>query len=211
KLDGNHLTSRIALQLYGRSFFLQDQPVAEASRAAYDYFLAQARQYWVQLGERQSQGHLALALLRFGDAATPAAIVKSLKERSVTDDELGRFWRDTELSWWWFRAPIETQALMIEVFAEVARDEAAVDECQTWLLKQKQTQDWKTTKATADAIYALLLRGRNLLASDKLVEVRLAGTPVKPVQVEAGTGFYEQRFAGSEVRPAMGNVTVVKP
>ena len=211
KLDGNHLTSRIALQLYGRSFFLKDQPVADASRAAYDYFLAQARQYWVQLGERQSQGHLALALLRFGDAATPAAIVKSLKERSVTDDELGRFWRDTELSWWWFRAPIETQALMIEVFAEVARDEAAVDECQTWLLKQKQTQDWKTTKATADAIYALLLRGRNLLASDKLVEVRLAGTPVKPVQVEAGTGFYEQRFAGSEVRPAMGNVTVVKP
>lgn len=209
-LEEDHLTSRIALQLYGRSFFLKDKPIAEASQAAYDYFLGQAREFWVKLGERQSQGHLALALLRFGDAATPAAIVKSLKERSVTDEELGRFWRDTELSWWWFRAPIETQALMIEVFAEVAQDQVAVDECQTWLLKQKQTQDWKTTKATADAVYALLLRGRNLLASDALVEVRLAGTPVKPAQVEAGTGFYEQRFAGSEVRPAMGNVTVLK-
>ena len=44
-------------------------------------------------------------------------------------------------------------------------DAEAVEDCKVWLLKQKQTQDWKTTKATADAVYALLLRGDNLLAS----------------------------------------------
>lgn len=71
---------------------------------------------------------------------------------------MGRFWRDTELSWWWYHAPIETHALMIEVFAEVARDAQAVEDLQVWLLKQKQTQHWKTTKSTADAVYALLLR-----------------------------------------------------
>ncbi len=85
------------------------------------------------------------------------------------------FWRETELSWWWYRAPIETQALMIEAFDEVMADKAAVEECRVWLLKQKQTQDWKTTKATADAVYALLLRGRDILASDTLVEVSLGG------------------------------------
>ncbi|MCP5520123.1 MAG: carboxypeptidase regulatory-like domain-containing protein [Verrucomicrobiales bacterium] len=218
-LDRNNLSPRIALQLYGRSFFLKDLPVAEPHREALDYFLGQARQYWVELGNRQSQGHLALALLRFGDKETPSAIVKSLKERSVTDDEMGRFWRDSELSWWWFRAPIETQALMIEVFAEVAGDKEAVDECQTWLLKQKQTQDWKTTKATADAVYALLLQGRNVLAGDKLVEVSLGGMDVTPGSspavgstsaVEPGTGMYEVRFAGSEVKPDFGQITVKK-
>lgn len=120
------------------------------------------------------------------------------------------FWRDTELSWWWYRAPIESQAMMIEAFAEVAHDSVAVDDCQTWLLKQKQTQDWKTTRATADAVYALLLRGRNLLASTALVEVSLGGRRIEPEHVEAGTGFYERRFGRGEITPAMGQVEVRK-
>src|SRR5687768_1418403 len=123
---------------------------------------------------------------------------------------MGMFWRETELSWWWYRAPIETQALMIEAFAEVMNDEKAVEECKVWLLKQKQTQDWKTTKATADAVYALLLRGEKLLASDALVEVKLGAQEIKPKNVEAGTGFYEQRFLRSEVKPSFGEVTVKK-
>ena len=77
-------------------------------------------------------------------------------------------------------------------------------------MKQKQTQDWKTTKATADAVYALLLRGSNVLASDELVEVSLGGKPIKPEKVEAGTGFYEQKFVRGEIKPEMGNITVKK-
>ncbi len=216
-----------ALYLYGRSFFLKDQPIAADNKPAVDFFLRQARQHWLETNCRQTQGQLAIALQRFNavNDATPLDIVKSLKERSVNDPEMGRFWRDTELSWWWFRAPIETQALMIEAFGEVAHDDAAVEECKVWLLKQKQTQDWKTTKATADAVYALLLRGQNLLASDKLVEVKLgnldltpkpAGTPnsqlstLNRAEPEPGTGFYERRFTGPEIKPAMGRITVTK-
>jgi tetratricopeptide (TPR) repeat protein len=199
------------IYLYGRSFFLEDQPIAQAHRAAVDFFLGQMRQFWLKTDCRMCQAQGALALQRFGDKQTPLAIVRSLKERSVSNEELGMFWRDTELSWWWYRAPIETQATMVEAFAEVgAGDAQAVDDCQVWLLKQKQTQDWKTTKATADAIYALLLGGRNLLGSDALVEVSLAGTAIKPEHVEAGTGFYEQKFAAPEIKPAMGEITVKK-
>ncbi len=198
------------IYLYGRSFFLEDQPVAGEHRAAVDFFLGQLRKFWLKTDCRMCQAQGALALQRFGDKATPQAIVRSLKERSVSNEELGMFWRDTELSWWWYRAPIETQATMVEAFAEVGQDTQAVDDCQVWLLKQKQTQDWKTTKATADAIYALLLGGRNLLGSDALVEVSLGGTAIKPEKVEAGTGFYEQKFAAPEIKPAMGEITVKK-
>ncbi|MBI2929110.1 MAG: hypothetical protein HYY24_25885 [Verrucomicrobia bacterium] len=228
KKEDNHLTTTIALYLYGRSFFLKDKPIAPQHKEAVDYFLAQARKYWLQLGERQSQGHLALALKRFNafnasNDSTPLDVMKSLKERSVTNEELGLFWRDTELSWWWYRAPIETQAVMIEAFDEVAGDAPAVEECRVWLLKQKQTQDWKTTKATADAVYALLLRGRDLLASDKLVEVTLGGLKVTPGKEpianrrsqitnapEPGTGFYERRFVGTEIKPSLAQITVKK-
>ena len=200
----------IALYLYGRSFFLDDQPIAPEHKEAIDYFLGQAASIWTKLGCRQSQAHLAIALKRFGDKPTPQDIMKSLKERSVTNEELGMFWRDTERSWWWYHAPIETQALMIEAFDEVMNDAEAVEECRVWLLKQKQTQDWKTTKATADAIYSLLLRGTDLLASDALVRVTVGDLPIEPKNVEAGTGFYEQRFVRDEVKPDMGRVKVTK-
>jgi uncharacterized protein YfaS (alpha-2-macroglobulin family) len=208
--DDNHLTPTIALYVYGRSFFLKDRPVAALHKEAVNYFLDQAKKYWLQLANRQSQGHLAIALQRFGDKSTAQGIMKSIRERSVTNEELGMFWRETELSWWWYRAPIETQALMIEAFDEVAADVKAVEECKVWLIKQKQTQDWKTTKATADAIYALLLRGRDVLASDAPVEVKIGGREIKPEKTEAGTGFYERKFAGAEVKPKFGEVTIKK-
>ncbi len=210
-LERNNLTPTVALYLYGRSFYLADRPVEARHKAAVDYFLAQAKQHWPKLPHRQSQGHLALALHRFGDKDAARAIMASLKERSVTDDELGRFWRDPRPSWWWYRAPIETQALLIEAFDEVTNDQKAVEECKVWLLKQKQTQDWKTTKATADACYALLLRGEdNPLASEALVEVSLGGQAIKPEKVEAGTGFYEKRYLGKEVRPELGTIVARK-
>ncbi len=211
KKDDNNLSPTIALYLYGRSFFLLDKQVAPPHKEAVDYWLGQARKHWLQLANRQSQGHLALALHRFGDAQAARGIMASIKERSVTNEEMGMFWRDQERSWWWYRAPIETQAMMIEAFEEVMNDAKAVEECKVWLLKQKQTRDWKTTKATADACYALLLRGKgNPLESTALVEITLGQQAIKPEKVEAGTGFYEKRFAGSDIKPEMAKVTMKK-
>jgi hypothetical protein len=99
---------------------------------------------------------------------------------------------------------------MIEAFDEVLNDPKAVEDCKVWLLKQKQTQDWKTTKATADAVYALLLRGENLLASDALVEVTLGDLTIRPEKVEAGTGFYEQKFVDGQIKPDFGRITLKK-
>jgi hypothetical protein len=116
---------------------------------------------------------------------------------------------------------------MIEAFDEIMQDAKAVEDCKVWLLKQKQTQNWKTTKATADAVYALLLRGRDLLASDALVGLKLDGIEIKPRHsgpapsgkkseekyspvVEPGTGFYEVRFNGPEIKPKLGESTVKK-
>jgi hypothetical protein len=221
-----------ALYLYGRSFFLKEQPIANDHRKAVDFFLEQSRKFWLRTDCRQTQGQLAIALARFSQFSgvadkTPMAIMSSIKERSVTSEEMGMFWRETELSWWWYRAPIETQALMIEAFDEVAHDQAAVEECRVWLLKQKQTQDWKTTKATADAVYALLLRGKDLLSSEALVQIKLGGIDVTPggetsaknsgprsnpqaAKPEAGTGFYEVRFAPADIKPKLGLITVRK-
>ena len=209
-LEKNNLSPSICLYLYGRSFFLNDKAVADQNREAFTYFANQAKQYWTKLGNRQSQGHLALALHRMSDRVTPMEIVKSLTERSQQDDEMGMFWREASDSWWWYQAPIETQALMIEVYQEVAKDDGKVEALKIWLLKQKQTQNWKTTKATADACYALLMQGTSQLASDELITVQLGNLEVNPEGVEAGTGFYEHVFVANEIQPDMGNIKLTK-
>lgn len=204
----SHMSSTIALYLYGRSFFLSDADVAADAKPALDYWLDQAAAHWLKL-PRMSQAHLAVALKRFGRADAAAAIVKSLKERSVTDD-IGMHWNDEVRGWFWYQADIETQAMMIEMFDEVASDQVSVEACKAWLLRQKETRSWETTKATADAIYALLLRGTDLLADQTLVDVTVGDRAIEQMNVEAGTGFFEQRFSAGEITPAMGSITVTK-
>jgi uncharacterized protein YfaS (alpha-2-macroglobulin family)/tetratricopeptide (TPR) repeat protein len=209
-LATNNFGSETALYLYGRSFFTGEKAVAAANREAFDYFVTQAEKYWNKLDNRMSEAHTGLALLRLNKGKIPQLILKSLRERSRQDEELGMFWSDMEFSYFWYRAPIETQAMMIEYFSEMAPGTDEVERLQMWLLKQKQTQHWKTNKATADAVYALLLRGRDLLAEKQAVTVELSGMILQPEKVEAGTGYWEKRFAASEVKAAMGDIKISK-
>ncbi len=208
--QANHLSPTLALYLYGRGFFLEDKPLDANHREAFEFFLGQARRHWPKLNHRQAQAHLAVALHRQDDRPAAQAIMRSIRERAVSDKETGMFWRDQERSWWWYRAPIETQAMMIEAFDEVMDDAESVEACRAWLLNQKRTRHWGSTKATADAVYALLRRGTDRLTSTAPVEVKLAGEIVRPDKTEAGTGMYERRFVGPEIAPAMGEAVVRK-
>ncbi|MEM0998002.1 MAG: alpha-2-macroglobulin family protein [Bacteroidota bacterium] len=213
--EKQHLRPLQIQAMYARSFF-PDLKIASNAQPAYDYFRKQAQQYWTEYGKYE-QGMIGLLLHRQGESATPMDIVKSLRERALKDDELGMYWaRANRWCLYWNEAPIETQALLIELFDEVAEDQVAVEEMKIWLLKQKQTQDWKTTKATAEACYALLLRGTDLLAESKLAEVSIGGEVYDPLRdpatrIEAGTGYFKTSWSGGEIRPEMGEVQVTNP
>lgn len=210
-LDEINLTPWVAHHLYTRTFFMKDKALSQRDKVAFDYFADQARNYWVKLNSRMSRAHAALALHRLGDKEVPQLVTRSLKENAKVTEEQGMFWKDSEgEGWWWWQAPIETQAMMIEAFRDIDADDKAVDDCQVWLIKQKQVGDWKTTKATADAVYSLLMGGKNLLGSDALLKISLGGVEVKPEKVEAGTGFYENRFVEDAVKPELGKIELVK-
>ncbi len=211
-LSDNHLHYSQIHYLYARSFF-KDAEMNDACKTAMNYYLSQARKYWLSQSIYM-QGMLSLALHRNGDTITSAKILKSLKEHARTSDEMGMYW-GTETGWYWYQAPIETQAMMIEAFDEVLNDQASVNEMKVWLLKQKQTQDWKTTRATVEACYALLLRGTNLLENNQPVEIKVGDQIVDPakipdVKVEAGTGYFKTSWNGGDIKPEMGKVTLTK-
>ncbi|WP_045112993.1 alpha-2-macroglobulin family protein [Microscilla marina] len=213
KLKDDHLGYMQMQYLYMRSFF-KDVKLNKDYQKAFDYYFGQAKKYWTKKS-LYMQGMLALGLFRYDEKPVPMAIVKSLKERALHNDEMGMYWKQTG-GYYWYQAPIETQALMVEVFDEVAKDQKAVDDLRTFLLKSKQTQDWKTTRATTEACYALLLRGSNWLTSEKQVEITVGGQKVNPfdesspAKVEAGTGYFKKSWNADNITADMGKVTVAK-
>ncbi len=213
-LSKDHISQTQIQYLYARSYFLNDFSIPKSCSTAFDYYKGQAIQYWLNKSIYM-QGMISLALHRLDEKTTPMDIIKSLKEKSITNEEMGMYWRDLSAGYYWYQAPIETQALLIECFDEVADDQESVEEMKIWLLKQKQTQDWKTTKATAEACYALLLKGTDILSSDELVEIEIGGQRIDPnkidgVKVQAGTGYFKTAWAGAEIKNSMGEIKLTK-
>ena len=213
ELDKMNINYIHAHYLYARSYF-RDIPMHDDVEKAFDYYKGQAETYWLRFN-KYVQGMIALGLNRYGNRETPAAIAKSIKEHALYSEEMGMYWKES-YGFSWFQLPIETHALLIEMFDEVSGDAESVDELKTWLLKQKQTQDWRTTKATAEACYALLLRGSEWIAESEPPEITMGKEkPVKieprkmdNVKVEAGTGYFKTSWTGGEVVPDMGHISV---
>ena len=99
---------------------------------------------------------------------------------------------------------------MIEAFSEIEKDSKTIDDLKTWLLKNKQTNNWNTTKATAEACYALLLQGTDWLSEEKIATIKLGSITVssKDEKQEAGTGYFKRKIDGDKVKPEMGNISV---
>jgi hypothetical protein len=212
----NYLSSFAIQYLYMRSFFAE-QPVAEASKKAVAYFTGQAKTNWVKQGKYE-QGMIALALHRGNDLVTPKNILASLTENSISSEEFGMYWKEfNNPGWYWWQAPIESHSLLMEAYAEIENNDKRVDDLKTWLLKQKQTTNWKSTKATAEACYALLMRGTEWLSEERTVSIDLGGYKMNSSEAgaEAGTGYFKQIIPKEKINGNMGSITVktetVKP
>jgi hypothetical protein len=208
-LKENNL-STIAIQyLYMRSFF-PEYPIAKETQTAYNYYREQSKKYWLSQS-KYMQAMIALSLNRTNDKTTATNIIKSLKENSINNEDLGMYWKEWNSGgYWWYQAPIESQSMMIEAFSEIDKDAKTIDDLKTWLLKNKQTNNWETTKATAEACYALLLQGTDWLSAEKTVTIKLGNTTIssKDKKQEAGTGYFKRKIDGDKVKPEMGNISV---
>ena len=219
KLSDNNLSYTAIQYLYMRSFFA-DMPTSASSKKAVEYFTDQSVKYWLNQS-KYMQAMIALSSHRNKDVVTAKAIIASLKQNAIYKEEMGMYFKEfTTGGYYWHQAPIESQAVMIEAFSDIDNNETTVSDLKTWLLKQKQTQNWRTTRATAEACYALLLNGPlnpkggnaqpSILEVNQTVEIKLGtGTTLTSANgAEAGTGYFKQRIEAQNINPQMGNITV---
>jgi hypothetical protein len=206
KLKDNNIGRTQILYLYAHSFFPE---IPIKNKDAFNYYIKQAKQYWLN-NNNYLKGLIAITLNRYQDKSTAVDILKSLKENAIYNDELGVYWKSIRSKdyLWEENSATETAATLIEAFDEITKDTSFVEGIKTWLLKQKQTQNWGTTKATAEACYAILNKGFDLLKDTVSVKISIANKSIQKNNTEAGTGYFKTSYDNSEIKPSMGNINI---
>ena len=193
-------------ELYALSFFKErnsDKDFATAKK----YYLGSLDKEWTSFDFNQrSKG--ALVLYRNGNEKTAKLMIQSFKETAQKNEQIGMYWPKKYFS---FESHIATHANIMAAFAEIDQDQEMIDELRVWLLTQKQTNKWENSASTADAIYALLMRGSDWFVEGKEVTLRFGNTPISTEGGVAGTGFIQRRWNANEVTEDMRQLTVNNP
>jgi uncharacterized protein YfaS (alpha-2-macroglobulin family) len=198
--------------LYVRSFFLEDLKISEK-------YTSMISAYRKGLEDTDPTGSLyttamkAVTAQRFGLSKTANSLVRSMMENAVSSENMGTYWKENSAGWLWYQAPVETQVMIMEAAHETDREKYAdaIEDMKVWLLKNKQTTAWTSTKATTRAVYALLNIGKSWMDSEKGIEVKVGGYPIDLNQeAQMGSGYFKQSWTKEELKPKMGIVEVTK-
>lgn len=205
--DAQHIGRFWIHYMYTRSYFAEDFPLNGDHKKVYNYFQTQAKSYWTKFNPYLT-GMIGITMDRDGAKENVKKIVASLKEKAVTTD-LGVYWKNN--GWYWYQLPIEQQSLLIE-FMDITGEKALVEDAKRWLLSQKRTQRWSTTKGTAAAVYALLMTGEDWLEAGAPLQVKLGGkTIANNTKKEAGSGYQKIVWNKQEIKNKMGDVSIENP
>lgn len=160
------------------------------------------------------QAMIATFLQRYGYTDLAKKCIASLKKSSKTSEDNGVYWQNNTSGWYWYQAPVETQAMLIEAFAEVTPEDVnSIEEMKVWLLKNKQTESWETTRSTTEAVYALLNYGKSWLDAEKGMTMKLGNEviyPEKEISKTSDAGFFKKSYYWKDITPEKGKMEIQK-
>ena len=193
--------------MYTRSYFTADFPLTVEHKKVYDYFNSQAVKYWPKFNPYLT-GMIGIRMHRDGDSENVKKLTASLKEKAVHTD-LGVYWKQN--GWYWYQLPIEQQSLLID-FMDLSGESSIVEDGKRWLLSQKRTQHWSTTKGTAAAIHVLLMTGEDWLAEGSPLKVTIGGEKLDTDnKKEAGSAYQKIVWNEDELSNKMGELRIENP
>jgi uncharacterized protein YfaS (alpha-2-macroglobulin family) len=191
---------------------LDKNPLTEKQKNIFKEYFEQIKTQWKDFSLYE-KAMAALVLHRFEIKETPNDIITAFKETSSNNEEWGMYWIANKNSWYWYQSPIETQALIIEAFTEIAKDTQSADLIKVWLLKNKQTKSWSNTKATTEAIYALLLQGSDFVNVENKTEITWGNTEKLTQKLnenpeEVGSGYIKIQNKSEEITPELATLNI---
>ena len=203
----SYIPPSLMVQYYYATSYFTSNYLNVKEQIAYDFYLNHIKKFWTTYNLYE-KAMIALALNRIGDKKTADLIARSLRENSILNKEGGRYWKENKGGYYWTEAPVETQAILIEVFDEILGDINGIDELKIWLIQQKQATAWKTTKATAEACYALLYKGNTLNDKTALAEIVVANSILDQNNATDAAGYFKKIWNGETITPQLGNISI---
>ena len=156
----------------------------------------------------------AVILQKAGHKTEADEFIASIKEHLVQTDEMGAHFAFHANPYTWGMMPVLAHVAVMEALREAGGNDALVEEMKLWLLKQKQTTSWDSPVATADAVYALLCQGSDLLESKGDVRITLGDKVLEtfsPAKTTVpGLGYVKEVFAHGSPEVKAKSVTVEK-
>lgn len=153
--------------------------------------------YW-RLGEKD-KGNLYLDRALDGSRQDPIA---------------GVYWTPEKISWLWYNDTVETHAFFLRTLLAIRPKDERIPGMVQWLLFNRKGNEWKSTKASAAAIYSLMdvLRSRGALDKGDSFAVKW-GSTAETASVEP-YDWLEKPLRWSryndEIGPALGSATIDK-
>lgn len=180
---------------------------------AFGYFLTKLGRN-LESGTMIRKAQTAVILQKAGHKTEADEFIASIKEHLVQTDEMGAHFAFHANPYTWGMMPVPAHVAVMEALREAGGNDALVEEMKLWLLKQKQTTSWDSPVATADAVYALLCQGSDLLESKGDVRITLGNKVLEtfsPAKTTVpGLGYVKEVFAQGSPEVKAKSVTVEK-
>jgi uncharacterized protein YfaS (alpha-2-macroglobulin family) len=191
--------------LYLRNYFADEHPISPEMAQILNVYDSLAKTNW-RTQSRMLQGILALYFDLKNEQKLVQDIMQNFQRLALKSPEFGMWWR-AEPSWLWWESPIETQAQLIETFSKLGRADD-VDQMKQWLLSQKRTTRWNTSKASAEAVYALMLGTPNL-SENTQVDIQIGNEKIVPPNTaDAGSGYFTQFWTADKINANQSKITI---
>ncbi len=162
-----------------------------------------------------SKGQLALTLKRMGRGEDARMVFESVMDSATTTADEGTFWQPEEKSWLWYRDTVESHAFALRVLTELSPEDPRRAGLVQWLFLNRKLSHWKSTRATAEAIYALAHNARSERQLDQVERARVTLGQVRhdlvfsPAPKKLGTGQRQLSLAAEAIDArALGAIVV---
>lgn len=181
---------------------ISGEQVPAANKTAYAYYLSKVKEL-LPAASMDAKAIAAIVLDKAGRKQEAQAFIASLKEHLTKTDEQGMFFAFNENPYTWGGMKMQTHVDVMEALELIGGNAETVEEMKRWLLKQKQTQQWSSPVATADAVYALFMKGTNLLDNAGDVRIMIANEVMETASpgktTVPGLGYIKRSFTQKNV------------
>jgi uncharacterized protein YfaS (alpha-2-macroglobulin family) len=161
------------------------------------------------------QAMLALTLHRMGRPEDGRKLLTGTLASAKTTPDEGTFWVEGDHGWVWYEDTIETHAFVLRAVEELLPQDPRRHGLVQWLFLHKQLSHWRSTRDTAEVIYAVAhyLETEGQLGAREAATVRIGARRQDFVfEPDRYTGK-ENRIVvpGDEVQPGDATIVVEKP